>query len=395
MKAKRYIVQITVVLLTLFIFSGCASSTYVNRAIPIKEKVKKPLLVKKNQIAGDNESQFHGTKSNTTKNESNSGKAEVSLLAPLPTNYIISEGDALSIKFPYRPEFNLNVVVRPDGRISLPFIGTVIASGKTPETFNREVAAKYRMFVGDNGHNINVRRKQYRINPGDELEIKFTHQKDLNEKVTVRPDGRISLVIVRSIIAEGKTPEQLGRELRYRYKKSIKDPDLVVIVRKFVSNRYYVNGKLTRPGVKDLDKLYVLVRKFTPQQIYIGGEVNKPGVYPYRKNLTLMQSIIIAGGSRSSAEMRQVLVIRKKMHNKGVLLVRNLKPTVKSGNQTPALVSKAASKDIILKPFDVVIIPKTKLASAVTFMSQIYNLIPPLRNINFSFIYDLDERTRL
>ena len=314
---------------------------------------------------------------------------------PTPPAYVINEGDSLSVNFPYRPKFNVTVVVRPDGRVSLPFIGSVVAAGKTPEQFNLEIATRFRVYGGDNGHKTDVKLKQYRIHPGDELEIKFAQHKELNERVVVRPDGRISLVIVKSVIAEGKTPEKLSAELRWRYSKSIKNPDPVVIVRKFVSNRYYVRGRLTRPGIKDLDKLYVIVRKFTPRQIYIGGEVNKPGVYPYQKNLSLLQSIIIAGGARNSAELRQVLIIRKRPGNKGYLMTRNLKPTVKSGKNTPAAVTKVVGSDMGLQPFDVIIVPKTKLASAANYMSQIYNLIPPLKNSSFNFIYDLDNRPPL
>src|SRR5665811_308373 len=82
--------------------------------------------------------------------------------------------------------------------------------------------------------------EEYRIQAGDQLDIKFFYNKDLNEQVTVRPDGRISLQLVRSIVAAGLTPEQLTDQLTKAYSAQIKDPEVAVIVRSFSSQRVYV-----------------------------------------------------------------------------------------------------------------------------------------------------------
>jgi len=51
--------------------------------------------------------------------------------------------------------------------------------------------------------------KEYIIQPGDELDVKFFYNSDLNELVTVRPDGRITLQLVGESIAAGRTPHAL------------------------------------------------------------------------------------------------------------------------------------------------------------------------------------------
>ena len=52
---------------------------------------------------------------------------------------------------------------------------------------------------------------------------------------------------------------------------------------------------------------------------------------------------------------------------------------------------EATGEDFMLKPFDMVYVPKTELAQADEFMSHIYNLIP--RNVYFSFNYDLKRQS--
>ncbi len=60
-----------------------------------------------------------------------------------PTDYLIQPGDGLSIKFFYNPELNDDVVVRPDGKISLQLIDEVQASGKTPSQLDQELTQLY------------------------------------------------------------------------------------------------------------------------------------------------------------------------------------------------------------------------------------------------------------
>lgn len=57
--------------------------------------------------------------------------------------YVIQPNDTLSIKFFYNPELNEDVVVRPDGKISLQLVDEIQASGKTPAQLDEELTEKY------------------------------------------------------------------------------------------------------------------------------------------------------------------------------------------------------------------------------------------------------------
>jgi len=94
--------------------------------------------------------------------------------------------------------------------------------------------------------------EEYRIQAGDQLDIKFFYNKDLNEQVTVRPDGRISLQLVKTVVAAGLTPEQLTVNLKKAYSVHLKDPEIAVIVRSFSSQRIYVDGEVGKPGMLPL-----------------------------------------------------------------------------------------------------------------------------------------------
>lgn len=61
--------------------------------------------------------------------------------------YRIGSGDALSVKLFYTAELNEDVVVRPDGRISLQLVGDVIVGGRTAEDVSQELRERYAAFL--------------------------------------------------------------------------------------------------------------------------------------------------------------------------------------------------------------------------------------------------------
>ena len=60
----------------------------------------------------------------------------------------------------------------------------------------------------------NTPAMEYKIQPGDQLDIKLFYNPELNEQLTVRPDGRITMQLVNDVVAAGLTPAQLTAILR-------------------------------------------------------------------------------------------------------------------------------------------------------------------------------------
>src|SRR5437763_17191928 len=91
---------------------------------------------------------------------------------------------------------------------------------------------------------------EYVIGPGDRLNIFVWRNPDLSVTVPVRPDGRISIPLVEDVVAVGKTPTTLAREVEEQLKKYVKEPTVTVIAQGFVgpfNRQIRVIGEAAKP----------------------------------------------------------------------------------------------------------------------------------------------------
>jgi polysaccharide export outer membrane protein len=174
--------------------------------------------------------------------------------------------------------------------------------------------------------------KEYQLQIGDQLDIKFFYNSELNEQVTVRPDGRISLQLVHEIVVAGLTPTQLKERLIKKYAEEIPQPEIAVIVRSINS-----------------------------QRVYVDGEVTKSGMVPLVGITTVLQALSQAGGVKDSARTSEVIVIRRGADNKPLVIPVNLKIAIDGTDM---------SQDIILSPFDIVYVPKSPVANMNKWVDQ-------------------------
>jgi protein involved in polysaccharide export with SLBB domain len=172
----------------------------------------------------------------------------------------------------------------------------------------------------------------YTIHTGDQLDIKFFYNPELNETVTVRPDGRISLQLVQDVMVSGKTPGDLSKELEEKYSSELLNPDVAVIVRTFTSHR-----------------------------VYIDGEVNQPGGIDLTGPMTVMQSVAYAGGLKNTARTNEVVVIRRGQDSRPMAIPIDLTKTIDGTN---------IGQDITLAPFDIVFVPRSPIANANLWVQQ-------------------------
>ncbi len=131
----------------------------------------------------------------------------------------------------------------------------------------------------------------YRIQPGDMLTISVWKETDLQMDVLVRPDGALSFPLAGDQVAEGHTVEELRQTLREKLKKFVPDPVVTVTVRALGGNRIYVVGK-----------------------------VNRPGEFPFSRPLDVMQSLSLAGGATSFADLNDIRILRRGDDGKQVML---------------------------------------------------------------------------
>jgi len=195
--------------------------------------------------------------------------------------------------------------------------------------------------------------REYVIEPGDQLDIKFFYNPKLNETITVRPDGKISLQLLDDVQAAGLTPTLLDAALTEKYAQELKKPAVTV-----------------------------MVRSFTGQRVYVDGEVNRPGLVNLTTGMTALQAVINAGGLRETAKPEAAIVIRKGPENQPVPMRVDLKE---------ALYGKNRGATFQLHPYDIVHVPKTFIARANKFVNQYIEQLLLLRGVNFGFYYQLNE----
>jgi protein involved in polysaccharide export with SLBB domain len=172
----------------------------------------------------------------------------------------------------------------------------------------------------------------YLLRPGDLIEIKFFYHPELNEKLMIGPDGKISLQLIDEVLAAGLTSSQLDEVLTKQYAKYLENYSISVIV-----------------------------REYSALKVYVGGEVVKPQFVSLQGNMTALQSIFAAQGFKETAKPENVILLRKGPDNKPEAMAIDLR-AVMSGEQV--------ENDIYLRPSDIVYVPKTTIAKAGKFVDQ-------------------------
>jgi polysaccharide biosynthesis/export protein len=163
---------------------------------------------------------------------------------------------------------------------------------------------------------------KYVIGPGDQLNIVVWRNPELSGLIPVRPDGKISSPLIEDMVAQGKNPSELAREMEARLKRYIQDPVVTVVIQQF-------NGPNT-------------------EQIRVVGQAAKPQALPYRQNMTLLDVMISVGGITDFAAGNRAVLMRASEGNKQYNV--RLRDLLKRGD---------VSANVEMRPGDVIIIPES------------------------------------
>ena len=135
--------------------------------------------------------------------------------------------------------------------------------------------------TGDPG---NIDEANYQIGPGDVLDIFVWRNPEISTQVPVRPDGKISTPLVEDMVAVGKTPSELARDMEKVLATYIKSPSVNVIVTEF--------------------------RGTFEKQIRIVGQAANPQSIPYREGMTVLDVMIAVGGLGEFAAGNKAKLVR-------------------------------------------------------------------------------------
>jgi polysaccharide export outer membrane protein len=121
----------------------------------------------------------------------------------------------------------------------------------------------------------------YVIGPEDIIGISVYREQEISRQYGVRPDGKITVPLIKDIQAAGFTPEQLGQNIAKALMEFINKPDVVVSVLQVNSKKFFVTGEVNRPGQ------YALVTPITVFEALNGAGGFRD--FANRKNIVLMR----------------------------------------------------------------------------------------------------------
>jgi polysaccharide export outer membrane protein len=191
----------------------------------------------------------------------------------------------------------------------------------------------------------------YRIQVGDVLDVRLPLSPELDDEVTVRPDGHISTTVVGDSPAADLTVPELEASLEAHYATLLKTPQLSVIVKQAQPTRVYVAGEVQAPGEIRSDS----------------------GV------ITLSQAIAQAGGLKLAGDRGRVFILRRDAGGRARFLATRY-ASVASGVDPVA--------DVRLARFDVVFVPRTGIAEGYEYFNQYLQQFVP---VSWGFSYVLNE----
>lgn len=163
---------------------------------------------------------------------------------------------------------------------------------------------------------------RYIIGAGDSVTVFVWRNPEVTTTVPVRPDGRIAAPLIDEIMAQGKTPKELAREVEKELSKYIVDPQVTILVGGFV-------GPYS-------------------EQIRVVGEAARPQFLPYKQNMTLLDVMIAVGGLTDFADGNKATILRTSEGNKQYSV--RLRDLLKRGD---------VSANVDVKPGDILIIPES------------------------------------
>lgn len=156
--------------------------------------------------------------------------------------------------------------------------------------------------------------RSYKIGPEDILLLRVWREPDLSGLISVRPDGKVNLLLVGELDAMDVTPVELEARITKAYEKVLKNPIVTLQVQKVESKRYLISG-----------------------------EVNKAGAFPLVRPTTVLEALTIAGGIREFGNSKKIVVMRGSERLKF--------------NYNEVIKGKKLEQNITLQPGDHIVVP--------------------------------------
>jgi len=278
-----------------------------------------------------------------------------------PEQYRLRNGDVITVKFVKNPELDATVPVRPDGHMALALVGETMAKGLTLAELRTAISRQYTDFVTQTGYGEVLKE-------GDSFDLRLVYNPELNLGVRIRSDGKISLPLLGELQAAGLRPAELREQLVKEYGKHITDPDVALLIGPDTAKKIFAEEPF----------IAVTLSKSADQEIFVGGEVLSPKAVKFEGQITVLQALLQAGGVKDTADLSQVVVLRRGQFEESNWIQTDLSNPL-SGN--------ILENDLTLHNGDVVVVPLSGIGKVGLFVKQyIRDVLPVQSSAGVTFI---------
>jgi polysaccharide biosynthesis/export protein len=274
--------------------------------------------------------------------------------------YEINVGDELMIESSSEQDLRRNVVVLPDGTITLPFLGQVRAAHLSVPRLRAELEERYKEYIKLPEITVTAVKVDTKV---EDLRFTVGGRSGFGGQVRsgrVTPEGTIQLPAVGSVPAQGLTLDVFRAELAARYSEKMQ-------------------------GVEVMPVLTARAPRF----VYVLGEVKLPGRYPLDAPTTVMQAISMAGSWNVGAHIEHIVVFRRAEDWRLIATVLDLRAALLGRRPSPA-------SEIWVSDADLIIVPKSNILRTdnfieLIFTKGIYGIAPFSGSVSFTNLTTLSH----
>jgi polysaccharide export outer membrane protein len=265
--------------------------------------------------------------------------------------YELNVGDRIRIESLSDKDLDRELIIQPDGNITVRLLGSVRAAGRTVTELQQDLEQKYLEYYQTPAITVTPIEVDTKLN---DLRNTVDNRQGAGGQsviVTVAPDGTVQLPAIGSVPAQGLTLEELKTEIDERYRMVVTS------------------------GIEVTPVLTGRARRF----VYVLGEVEQPGRFELTGPTTAMQAIALAGGWINGGNLRQIVVFRRAEDWRLIATRLDLRGALYGKRPIP-------SDEIWLRDSDIVLVPKTPLKRAdeaieLIFTRGVNELIPIHRGL--------------
>ena len=259
--------------------------------------------------------------------------------------YEFEVGDRIQVESLVDEDLKRELVIQPDGSITLRLLGQVMAAGLTVDELKQDLQQKYKKYYKIPDITVTPIQINTKL---EDLRSAVDRRSGIggqSAEVRVTPEGTVQLTAIGSVPAQGLTLNELKREVDERYAE-------------------VVDGIEVMP----------VLRQRAPRFTYVVGEVASPGRYELVGPTTIMQAVALAGGWNVGANLRHIVVFRRTDDWRLIATRIDIRGALYGKRPCPA-------DEIWLRDSDIVVIPKSPILALdeiieLLFTRGLYGVLP-------------------